>query len=452
MKQLSRKDLLLVGLMLFSLFFGAGNLIFPPFLGQSAGGQVWIAMAGFLITAVGFPILGVIAVAKSGGLEKLGRRVNPIFATIFTVLIYLSIGPCLGIPRAGSLPFEMAVAPYLPQEVPLVAARFMFTCAFFAVAYWLSLSPTKLVDRMGKVLTPTLLTMLLMIVIASIFRPLGEYGSAVTEYAKEPFVKGFLEGYLTMDTIAALNFGIVIALAIKSKGVEDEKSVVKTSIKAGLFAGALLIVIYVLLAHLGASSGGRFGMTENGAQTLTNVMSYLFGKPGAILLAVIFTLACLTTSVGLITSCSQYFSTLLPKVTYKSWVRLLALSSMILANMGLNMILSISIPVLDMIYPIAIMLIVLAMFDKFIQGNRFIYGLTLLFTGVVSVLYALNSLGIEFSFITTLLKKLPFYQQGLGWIIPALVGILLGYVVDLVVGFMNKSSVSEQAGTNLYEE
>ena len=452
MKQLSRKDLLLVGLMLFSLFFGAGNLIFPPFLGQSAGGQVWIAMAGFLITAVGFPILGVIAVAKSGGLEKLGRRVNPIFATIFTVLIYLSIGPCLGIPRAGSLPFEMAVAPYLPQEVPLVAARFMFTCAFFAVAYWLSLSPTKLVDRMGKVLTPTLLTMLLMIVIASIFRPLGEYGSAVTEYAKEPFVKGFLEGYLTMDTIAALNFGIVIALAIKSKGVEDEKSVVKTSIKAGLFAGGLLIVIYVLLAHLGASSGGRFGMTENGAQTLTNVMSYLFGKPGAILLAIIFTLACLTTSVGLITSCSQYFSTLLPKVTYKSWVRLLALSSMILANMGLNMILSISIPVLDMIYPIAIMLIVLAMFDKFIKGNRFVYGLTILFTGIVSVLYALDSLGVQLSFITSLLEKLPFYHQGLGWIIPALSGIIVGYVVDLVVGLMNKSSVDEKVRAELYEE
>lgn len=432
MKQLSKKDLLFVGLMLFSLFFGAGNLIFPPFLGQSAGNKVWIAMVAFLITAVGFPILGVIAVAKSGGLENLARRVNPVFATIFTVLIYLSIGPCLGIPRAGSLPFEMAVAPYLPESMSVVGARFIFTCAFFSVAYWLSLSPTKLVDRMGKILTPTLLTMIFVIVIASLFRPIGEYGSAVAEYAESPFVKGFLEGYLTMDTIAALNFGIVIALAIKSKGVEDEKTVVRISIKAGLIAGGLLVVIYVLLAHLGASSGGRFGMTENGAQTLTHVMSYLFGKPGAVLLAVIFTLACLTTSVGLITSCSQYFSTLVPKMTYKNWVRILSLSSMILANMGLNMILSISIPVLDMIYPIAIMLIVLAMFDKLFKGNRYVYGLTMLFTGVVSIIYALDSLGFKLNFVTQLLNKLPFYGQGLGWIVPALVGIIAGYIVGLV--------------------
>lgn len=432
MKQLSKKDLLFVGLMLFSLFFGAGNLIFPPFLGQSAGNKVWIAMVAFLITAVGFPILGVIAVAKSGGLENLARRVNPVFATIFTVLIYLSIGPCLGIPRAGSLPFEMAVAPYLPESISVVVARLIFTCAFFSVAYWLSLSPTKLVDRMGKILTPTLLTMILVIVIASLFRLIGEYGSAVAEYAESPFVKGFLEGYLTMDTIAALNFGIVIALAIKSKGIEDEKSVVRNSIKAGLIAGGLLIVIYVLLAHLGASSGGRFGMTENGAQTLTHVMSYLFGKPGAVLLAVIFTLACLTTSVGLITSCSQYFSTLVPKMTYKNWVRILSLSSMILANMGLNMILSISIPVLDMIYPIAIMLIVLAMFDKLFKGNRYVYGLTMLFTGLVSIIYALDSLGFKLNFVTQLLNKLPFYGQGLGWIVPALVGIIAGYIVGLV--------------------
>ena len=173
-------------------------------------------------------------------------------------------------------------------------------------------------------------------------------------------------------------------------------------------------------------------MTENGAQTLTHVMSYLFGKPGAILLAVIFTLACLTTSVGLITSCSQYFSTLVPKMTYKNWVRILSLSSMILANMGLNMILSISIPVLDMIYPIAIMLIVLAMFDKLFKGNRYVYGLTMLFTGLVSIIYALDSLGFKLNFVTQLLNKLPFYGQGLGWIVPALVGIIAGYIVGLV--------------------
>lgn len=431
MNNLSRKDLLFISLMLFSLFFGAGNLIFPPFLGQSARSATWVAMAGFFITAVGFPILGVVAVAKSGGLHALAKRVHPVFASVFTVLIYLSIGPCLGIPRAGSLPFEMAVAPYLPEGFSKTLALFLFTLVFFSVAYWLSLSPAKLVDRMGKVLTPTLLLLISVIFITSVFRPLGGYGQATGEYMTSPFVKGFLEGYLTMDTIAALNFGIVIALAIKSRGVEDEKLVVSNSIKAGVIAGALLIAIYAILGHLGATSGGRFGATENGAQTLTNVMTYIFGKPGAVLLAVIFTLACLTTCVGLITSCSQYFATLTSKVSYKTWVRILALSSMTLANMGLNKILSISVPVLNAIYPIAIMLILLGISNRLFSGNTAVYRLTLLFTGVISIVDALGQVGINLGHVTELCKKLPLYSQGLGWIIPAMIGIVLGVILKI---------------------
>lgn len=429
MKNLSKKDLVLVSLMLFSLFFGAGNLIFPPFLGQAAGSATWIAMAGFFITAVGFPVLGVIAVAKSGGLYLLAKRVHPVFAAVFTVLIYLSIGPGLGIPRAGSLPFEMAVAPYLPEGVSVKLSLFLFTLVFFAIAYWLSLSPAKLVDRMGKVLTPTLLLLILVIFIASIFRPLGGYGEATGEYMTSPFVKGFLEGYLTMDTIAALNFGIVIALAIKSRGVNDDKLVVSNSIKAGVIAGSLLIAIYAVLGHLGATSGGKFGATENGAQTLTNVITYIFGKPGAVLLAVIFTLACLTTCVGLITSCSQYFATLTSKVSYKGFVRILALLSMGIANMGLTQILSISVPVLNAIYPIAIMLIVLGMMNKLFNGNTITYRLTILFTGVVSIVDALGQVGIRVGVVTRLFEKLPLYPQGLGWVVPAVVGVLLGIII-----------------------
>ncbi len=443
MNNLSKKDLVLISLMLFSLFFGAGNLIFPPFLGQLAGGATWISMAGFFITAVGFPILGVVAVAKSGGLHNLAKRVNPLFACIFTVLIYLSIGPCLGIPRAGSLPFEMAVAPYLPESISKIWALFIFTLIFFSVAYWLSLTPAKLVDRMGKFLTPILLVLISLIFIASIFRPLGSYGVATEEYVNSPFVKGFLDGYLTMDTIAALNFGIVIALAIKSKGVKDEKAIISTSVKAGVGAGGLLVVVYSILAYLGATSGGRFGTTENGAQTLTNIMTYIFGKPGAVLLAVIFTLACLTTCVGLITSCSQYFSALTNKLSYKNWVRILSLSSMILANMGLTKILAISVPVLNAIYPIAIMLIVLAMLDKFFNGSTVVYGLTILFTGIVSVIDALGQVGMQWNFILNLFSKLPLYSKGLGWVVPALIGIVFGTIYKLVEEKISYSKVSE---------
>lgn len=444
MKNLSKKDLLLVSLMLFSLFFGAGNLIFPPFLGQSAGNKTWVAMAGFLITAVGFPILGVVAVAKSNGLYNLAKKVNPIFALIFTTLIYLSIGPGLGIPRAGSLPFEMAVAPYLPQGMSRTLALFLFTLVFFAVAYWLSLSPSKLVDRMGKVLTPTLLFLIAIIFISSLFSPLGSYGNTATEYVANPFLKGFLEGYLTMDTIAALNFGIVISLTIKSRGIKDENSVISSSIKAGLMAGLLLIVIYSMLAHLGATSGNLYGSTSNGAETLTNVMSHIFGAPGLVLLAVVFTLACLTTSVGLITSCSQYFDSLTSRISYKNWVRILVLSSMSLANMGLNKILSISVPILNGIYPIAIMLIVLGILNKYFKDNSTIYKLTILFTGVVSFLDALSQLGLNIDFLNKLLYKLPLYSQGLCWLVPALIGLLLGVILCL---FREKLSPSKLKST-----
>lgn len=429
MKNLSRKDLLLIGLMLFSLFFGAGNLIFPPFLGQSAGVKTWQALVTFFITAVGFPIMGVVAVAKSGGLTNLAKRVNSLFAGIFTVLIYLSIGPCLGIPRAGSLPFEMAVAPYLPQSISKTVALLVFTFIFFITAYWLSLSPTKLVNRMGKVLTPSLLILILIMFVGAFIKPLGNYIAPTEAYSNNPFVKGFLEGYLTMDTIAALNFGIVIALAIKSKGIKDEKLVVSITIKAGIIAGTLLVIIYSMLAHLGAASGGLFGATENGAQTLTNITTHIFGKSGIVFLAGVFTLACLTTCVGLITSCSQYFSTLTNKISYKNWVRILTFSSMTLANMGLTKILAVSVPVLIAIYPISIMLIVLAMLDKFLNKSTIVYQLTILFTGAVSVVDALGQVGINLGVISNLFSKLPFYAEGLGWIVPAALGMFLGVII-----------------------
>jgi len=443
MKKLSRKDLLFVGLMLFSLFFGAGNLIFPPFMGEAAGDKIWIVLLGFFVTAVGFPVLGVIAVAKSNGLTNLAKRVNPIFATIFTILIYLSIGPGLGIPRAGSLPFEMAVAPYLPEQFSLKLSLFIYTLIFFAVAYWLSLSPNKLVDRMGKVLTPTLLLLILVMVIGSFVKPLGGYGVATNGYEISSFFKGFLDGYLTMDTIAALNFGIVISLAIRSKGIEDDKKVVSLSIKAGIIAGILLAVIYAMLAHLGATSGGRFGLAENGALTLTNITNYIFGKPGAILLALIFTLACLTTSVGLISSCSQYFSTLTKKVNYENWVRILTVFSLLVANMGLAKILSISVPILNAIYPIAIMLIVLAIFDFIFKGNRYVYGLTILFTGVVSLIDSIGQVGLAKESLVKLISYLPLYKEGLAWIVPAISGIILGLIIKFIreVHFNDKRNI-----------
>ena len=422
---MERRKLLLVGLMIFSMFFGAGNLIFPPQLGQLSGTNTMVSLVGFLISAVGLPILAIAVVAKSGGLHILASRVHPRFAFAFTILIYLSIGPFLGIPRAASLAFEIGISPFLPNTVggsnlPL----FIYTLVYFGIAYWLCMSPSKLVDRFGKVLTPALLVLITYIFVFSLFKPLGVFEAPIGDYAQFPLLKGFLDGYMTMDAIAALNFGIVISLALKEMGVTEEKKLVSNTIIAGVIAGLLLAIIYGMLAYLGAVSQTRFGTTKNGAQILTNVVFYLFGQKGSILLGVIFSLACLTTSVGLLTSCSQYFAKLMPKVSYRSFIALLSVSSMIFANVGLTQILKFSVPILTAIYPMAIVLMVLALLNNLFKGNSYVYLFAMICTSFVSILEALGQFGLKIN----ILYSLPFYLKGLSWIIPAVVGAILGFI------------------------
>jgi len=431
LKALSKKEVFLVGLMLFSMFFGAGNLIFPPFLGQSAGNQTWLAMLAFAITAVGFPILGVVAVAKSGGLNTLAGRVHPRFASIFTVIIYLAIGPFLAIPRAGSLPFEMAVAPYLSESFSLTLAMVIYTLVFFLANYWLALSPGDLIDRMGKILTPILLILIFIVFGGGLIHPIAAYGEPMGSYVESPFVQGFLDGYLTMDTLAALIFGIIIAVTIRSKGIEDEEEIVSGTIRAGVIAGGFLFLIYAMLAHLGAMSGAAFGMTDNGAQTLTHVVTSLFGIWGAVLLAVIFTLACISTSVGLTAACGQYFSEH-TSLSYKAWVGIITLVSMALANLGLTKILVVSIPILVAIYPVAIMVILLGLMDRYLKGDPFVYRLVVVLTGAVSTVDALEQTGVGLPGITQGMHGLPFYEMGLGWIVPALLGLIIGMIKPLI--------------------
>ncbi|SHI81755.1 branched-chain amino acid:cation transporter, LIVCS family [Clostridium cavendishii DSM 21758] len=424
MSKLSKKNLLLISLMLFSMFFGAGNLIFPPLLGQMSGTKLIFSLAGFLLSAVGLPILAVAVVAKADGLQKLASRVNKKFAIVFTLLIYLSIGPFLGIPRAASLSFTMGISPFLDKSVnSSFLPLFVYSLCFFSVAFWLSINPTKLVDRFGKILTPSILLLIATIFIASFFNPIGGFSSALGEYRNTPLLKGFLDGYMTMDAIAALNFGIVIALVLKSKGVSDDKLSYYT-IKAGAFAGLFLTIIYLILSYLGACAQTRFGSSENGAQILTNIVSYLFNHNGLIILGLIFMLACLTTCVGLITSCSEYFSKLVPRVSYKSWVTLISISSMLFANFGLSKILKISVPILTAIYPMAIVLIILPFAHRYFKGYNSVYSATMLFTAIFSISDSLNQVGLNMPF----LKYLPLSKEGLAWTFPAIVGILVGFI------------------------
>jgi LIVCS family branched-chain amino acid:cation transporter len=431
MRSLSKKQLVFISLMLFSMFFGAGNLIFPPFLGYQSGENVSLALSGFILSAVGLPILGVAAVAKAGSFQAMARRVHPAFAVLFPLLIYISIGPGLAIPRAGSLAFEMGMMPFLPEawsHHPL--ALLLYTAVFFAGVWWLSMSPSKLVDRFGKLLTPLLLTLILVIFVKSWFTPVGQMGEPQNHYQTHPIFQGFLDGYLTMDALAALVFGIVVADVLRSKGVHGGSALSGSMIVAGLGAGVLLSAIYLMLGYLGASSGG-IGEAKNGAQILTHVVTQLFGASGGVILGLLFTLACFCVSIGLVTSCSQYFSTVFPRISYSMWVKLLTLGSLWIANLGLTQILQVSVPILGAIYPVAIVLIVLALLDRSTKGTSSIYGVTVTAVSLFTVgdLFNTTFLSHEWDF---LLATLPLYEQGVGWLTPALVGILLGSIMDRV--------------------
>ena len=439
--KLGTKKMILITFMLFSLFFGAGNLIFPTFLGQSAGSNTWIAMLGFIITAVVLPVLGVIVVSKFGGLDILGQRVNKYFGIGFAVLIYLAIGPGLGIPRAASVPFEMAVAPYLTDSSNNTWWMLLYSFIFFLVALWLCLKPSKLVERIGRYLTPSLLFLLVFLFISFLINGDKVVVSPNETYQNNAFLVGFTEGYNTMDAIAALNFGLVIATTLNSFGITDKKKELNYSLKAGLFAGIILAIIYLMLAYMGMKSSGVYS-SQNGAQTLRLIVHQLYGDYGAILIAAIFTLACLTTCIGLINSISQYFSKLFPKINYTKWVIIITILSFIICNLGLNTILNISIPILNAIYPVSIVLIILGLSDYFWKNNKIIYPLTITGVGIISVIYALEQVNFKLSFLSCFLNSyLPLYSLGYGWVLIFIALFIISILIDLLIKMINRKKV-----------
>lgn len=445
MKKLSRSEFLQVSIMLFGLFFGAGNLIFPPLLGNQAGSSTFLALLAFSVTAVVFPVLGSIVVGKTSGLTNLANRVGPVFSVVFTTAIYISIGPGLGIPRAGSVPFEMAVAPYLPVSFNETLARLIYTLVFFGIALAICLKPNKLVRRIGKFLTPTLLIMISLMFVRvitmdkSLATPVGAYESA-------PVTTGFLKGYDTMDAVAALNFGFVIAMAIRRFGVTDEKEVTKYGVKAGLLAGLVLFLVYSMLATIGMIGSAKFPDLDNGAQVLTESVKYVFGDFGLVLLAAIFTLACLTTCVGLITSGGEYFENLFNhKLSYRSWVFIWTFFSFVMANFGLNKLLEFSVPLLQIIYPVALVLIVMGLsHDKLYYPKAAYLSAAAVSVGLPFVEVLDKSFDIKLGFITKLVKSFPLYEEGLSWLLPTL-SVLV--VVSLVV----KLSIHRTYAKTLYE-
>ena len=430
----------------FSMFFGAGNLIFPPFVGAQAGSAAVPAAIGFIVSAVGLPILGVMAVTFAGGFDKLATRVSPRFALFLGIAIILTIGPCFAIPRTATTSFEMMVAPFTPDG-SIWLARLVYSFVFFALAFVFAQHPEKLSKVLGRFMGPLLLVLIAALFVACLVHGIGTPAKPMGDYEANQLARGFLDGYQTMDLLAALYFGIVISANIRAQQVNDEAQVQRETAFAGLGTGVLLVLIYGALAYVGVVSGAIAAIDpakDTGATVLTNLTSSVFGAGGTVFLGLVFVIACLNVCTGLICTCATYFHTKFltvagRKVSYRAWQVLFTVFSFVVSNAGLSAIIKVSVPVLSALYPMAIVLVLLAL-THHVFGARFprVYFWTVLLVGIVAVLGCIESLvqvfGGSLPWLAAVLGLLPLQSYQLGWLVPAALGIAIGVIDSLVRG------------------
>ena len=428
----SNKRYIAIGLMLFALLFGAGNLIFPAAMGQNAGVNVWFAVLGFCVTGVGLPLISIAALGYSGclDLEEAAGRVHPWYGVFYSVVSYLAIGPCFAAPRTGTVSFEIAVKPFLGSFSPDIALP-IFLLIFFLLTYWLAATPSKLVDRVGKILTPALLAVILLLIVQSFISPLGTPQAPTKNYATPvtAVMQGILDGYNTLDAIASFIFATLVISFVKEGGVTHPKAIMKQVLLSGSIAVALLAFIYIFIAKIGADSVTPLGILETGAPVLAGSAKILFGNLGAAILAVIVLLACLSTSVGLVTCCAAYFMRLLGHFSYKTYAVIFCVISYLVGLFGLKTIIVSTIPVLMFIYPLLVALICLIFLDKFFGGRQCVYAWTIAFTFVMATINLLETAGVNLgSFETMLQTYVPLHTFGMGWIPFAAVGFVIGLI------------------------
>ena len=418
-EKLTPRQLALVGSMLFGLFFGAGNLIFPLILGAKAGQNLPAALLGLLITAVGIPLLGVmsIGISQSEGLLDLSGRVSPRFRLLFTCALYLTIGPLFAIPRCAATSFTIGAAPFVGENIKLW--QFVFSLCFFGATLYFSLKPSKILDSVGKFLNPSFLLFLGIMLVTALINPVQPITSVSPSngYIQGAFFSGFLQGYDTLDALASLAFGIIVIRAVRQLGVANPGRVAVSTVNAGVVSMSLMAFIYAATALVGAQSFGLYaerlsdpGFTGGDAFAL--IAHHYFGKGG-----------------GLVTSCSETFTEMFPgKLSYTRWAVIFSAASLLISNFGLSRIIEFSAPALYFLYPLAIVLILLGLFGRFFNHARPVYQWTMWFTLAAAALELCRV--VEFRPVADFAGRfLPFYAYGLGWIIPAALGFIVGMIV-----------------------
>lgn len=440
-RKLTWKDYLVVASLLFGLFFGAGNLIFPLHLGQLAGANWGTAAVGFLITGVLLPLLSVLAVAitHADGVYDIGKPLGAGFAVVFMVLIHATIGPLFGTPRTATVSFTVGMAPFLPKNMQ-GTALLVFSALFFLAAFAFSYHQNNILSNVGKVLNPLFLSLLFLVFVVAFARPLGnpQTAAVTSAYKHGALVNGFLEGYNTMDALAGLAFGITVVTAVRGMGQKDAKSVSKVVAKSGLLAVLSIGFIYLLLILMGAMSLGRFKVSDNGGVAFNQIVNVYGGVFGQVLLAFLLTITCLTTAVGLVAAFAQDFHKHFPQVSYHAWLALSCLASFLAANFGLDTIIAWSTPMLMFLYPLSMVLILLSVFSPLFKTDGVVYFFVILFTVVPALgdmVVAFPSVVSQSSFglaVASLRNHLPLANMGLSWLVPALVGLVVGLVVHFI--------------------
>ncbi|NKG33269.1 branched-chain amino acid transport system II carrier protein [Acinetobacter junii] len=426
MNHLRTGDIIALGFMTFALFIGAGNIIFPPIVAQQAGEHVWLAAFGFLITAVGLPVLTIMALSRmQGSIEIISSPLGRFASLLLTIVCYLSVGPLFATPRTATVSYEIGFAPYFGTSS---SSLFIYSVIYFALVTAVSLYPNKLLDTVGHVLAPLKIIALAILGIAAIVIPTGYISPPINNYVSSPVSEGFVNGYLTMDTLGALVFGIVIIQAIQSRGVTDSKLITKYAIIASLIAGVGLTLVYISLFKLGLGSHEVAANADNGAIILHAYVQHAFGDLGSIFLTGLIFLACMVTAIGLTCACAEYF-TELTGLPYKLLVFILIGFSLVISNLGLTKLIAFSVPVLSAIYPPAIVVIMLSFFWKFWNKPSLVVGSVTTVAFIFGIIEAVKAAGFN-EYLPVFIQHLPLNEQNLAWLLPSLIILVVTTAID----------------------
>lgn len=422
---MKKQNLLAIGLMTFAMFLGAGNIIFPPFLGLEAGTQFFPAMLGFLVTAVGLPALTLIVLGRLNDSGQLTQALPKPLGVTFWVLLFIAIGPAFGMPRAVTVAYEMGIKPFFTGDHLMI-----FSALFVGATLLLAFQRGKLVDYIGKVMTPLLVLMLAALALAAIITPLGVLGDPSASYQNKAITSGLIQGYMTMDAIAAVGFGWVIIKAIRDKGCESAEDVFQATLKVTLIYALLMSACYLAMAYVGATSTSIAEGATNGGELLTRYVAAIFGPLGQYLLAGIIIMACLTTTVGLTNACAEYSQQTF-RIPFSISAIIVTAMTGVVANFGLEQILAISLPAILILCPVAIALVLAAWFLPTIKRNTTSYVSIVMISFVFGGLDALHILGLlSESLSTPLTRYVPLFSAHASWFLPVVLAVFISLLLN----------------------